>query len=366
MFDVVVNFVWGIWESLPPTIQYLTIVTWKILFVVIPVILIVAFSTYFERKVIGRMQGRIGPNRVGPLGLGQPFADVLKLLFKEVIIPAKSDRYLFVIAPLLTLTPALAAWAVIPLNDWYVIADINAGLLYVLALTSVGVYGVILAGWATNSKYAFLGAMRSAAQIVAYEIAMGFALVGILMAAGSLNIGDIVRAQAGGFSQWFLIPLLPLFFVFWISGVAETNRAPFDVVEGESEIVAGFHVEYSGVAFAIFFLAEYANMVLISTLTAIFFLGGWASPFEGVQFLAPLADIPVLGLVVVGGLHWLFFKMAFFMYTFFWFRATFPRYRYDQIMRLGWKVFIPVTIIWIVVEGVFAWFEIGPWAGLSG
>ena len=364
--NLIPNFIWDIWNSLPPLVQYLTIVTWKILFVTIAVILIVAFSTYFERKVIGSMQGRIGPNRVGPLGLGQPFADVIKLVIKEVVIPAKSNRFLFVIAPLLTLVPALAAWAVIPLNDWYVIADINAGLLYVLALTSVGVYGVILAGWATNSKYAFLGAMRSAAQIVAYEIAMGFALVGILMAAGSLNIGDIVRAQAGGFTNWFLLPLLPLFFVYWISGIAETNRAPFDVAEGESEIVAGFHVEYSGVAFALFFLAEYANMVLISTLTAIFFLGGWASPFEGISFLAPLAEIPVLGLLVEGGLHWLFFKMAFFMYTFFWFRATFPRYRYDQIMRLGWKVFIPITIIWIVVEGVMAWFEIGPWSGLTG
>jgi NADH-quinone oxidoreductase subunit H len=370
MLEIIVNlipdFIWNIWNALPPLVQYLTIVTWKILFVTIGVILIVAFSTYFERKVIGSMQGRVGPNRVGPLGLGQPFADVIKLLIKEVVVPAKSNRFLFVIAPLLTLIPALAAWAVIPLNDWYVIADINAGLLYVLALTSVGVYGVILAGWATNSKYAFLGAMRSAAQIVAYEIAMGFALVGILMAAGSLNIGDIVRAQAGGFTNWFLLPLLPLFLVYWISGVAETNRAPFDVAEGESEIVAGFHVEYSGVAFALFFLAEYANMVLISTLTAIFFLGGWASPFEGIGFLAPLAEIPVLGMLVEGGLHWLFFKMAFFMYTFFWMRATFPRYRYDQIMRLGWKVFIPITIIWIVVEGVMAWFEIGPWSGLTG
>jgi NADH-quinone oxidoreductase subunit H len=253
---------------------------------------------------------------------------------------------------------------VIPLNDWYVIADINAGLLYVLALTSVGVYGVILAGWATNSKYAFLGAMRSAAQIVAYEIAMGFALVGVLMAAGSLNLGDIVRAQEGGFSHWFLLPLFPLFLVYWISGLAETNRAPFDVAEGESEIVAGFHVEYSGVAFALFFLAEYANMVLISSLTAIFFLGGWASPFEGLAFLSRFAEIPVIGLLVVGGFHWLFIKMAFFMYTFFWLRATFPRYRYDQIMRLGWKVFIPVTIVWIAVEGTLAWFKIGPWAGI--
>ena len=364
--NLIPTFIWDIWNSLPPLVQYLTIVTWKILFVTIGVILIVAFSTYFERKVIGSMQARIGPNRVGPLGLGQPFADVIKLLVKEVVVPSQSNRFLFIIAPLLTLVPALAAWAVIPLNDWYVIADINAGLLYVLALTSLGVYGVILAGWATNSKYAFLGAMRSAAQIVAYEIAMGFALVGILMAAGSLNIGDIVRAQTGWIGDWFIWPLLPLFFVYWISGVAETNRAPFDVAEGESEIVAGFHVEYSGVAFALFFLAEYANMVLISSLTAIFFLGGWASPFEGIGLFEPLAGIPVLGLIFTGGLHWLFFKMAFFMYTFFWLRATFPRYRYDQIMRLGWKVFIPVTIVWIAVEGVMAWFEVGPWSGLTG
>ncbi len=357
-----VNWVLGIFYSLPEWLQYLTITTWKILFVLIGVILCVAFSTYFERKVIGRMQARIGPNRVGPLGLGQPFADVFKLLFKEVIIPAKSNRFLFIIAPLLSLIPALAAWAVIPLNDWYVIADINAGLLFLLALTSVGVYGVILAGWATNSKYALLGAMRSAAQIVAYEIAMGFALVGVLMASGSLNLGAIVNAQSGGFSNWFLVPLFPLFVVFWISGLAETNRAPFDVAEGESEIVAGFHVEYSGVAFVLFFLAEYANMVLISTMTAIFFLGGWASPFEGWTFLN---DINWLAWLTAGGLHWLFVKMCFFMYIFFWLRATFPRYRYDQIMRLGWKVFIPVTIIWIGVEGAMAWFQIGPWSGLG-
>ena len=279
------------YPALPPLIQYLTITIWKILFVMIGVILVVAYSTYFERKVIGSMQGRVGPNRVGPLGLLQPFADVFKLVFKEVIVPAESSRFLFlIVAPLLSLIPALAAWAVIPMNDIFVIANINAGLLYVLALTSVGVYGVILAGWATNSKYAFLGAMRSAAQIVAYEIAMGFALVGVLMAGGSLNLGDIVAAQSGGFHNWFLVPLFPLFLVYWISGVAETNRAPFDVAEGESEIVAGFHVEYSGVAFAVFFLAEYANMVLISALTAIFFFGGWASPFEGLgvprRFLA--------------------------------------------------------------------------------
>ena len=363
--SAVIDFFVGMWDSLPPLVQYLTTVLSKILLVAIVVILVVAFSTYFERKVIGSMQGRVGPNRVGPLGLGQPFADVIKLVIKEVVIPAKSNRFLFVIAPLLTLVPALAAWAVIPMNDWFIIADINAGLLYVLALTSLGVYGVILAGWATNSKYAFLGAMRSAAQIVAYEIAMGFALVGVLMAGGSLNLGDIVRAQAGGFTQWFLLPLFPLFMVYWISGIAETNRAPFDVAEGESEIVAGFHVEYSGVAFALFFLAEYANMVLISGLTAIFFLGGWASPFEGIAFVEGLAGIPVIGLIVTGGFHWLFIKIAFFMYTFFWLRATFPRYRYDQIMRLGWKVFIPITIIWIAVESVMAWMHVGPWSALT-
>ncbi len=252
MFD----FILESWNALPMSVQYVTVVTSKILVVTVAVILTVAFATYFERKVIGHMQDRVGPNRVGPLGLGQPFADVIKLLIKEVVIPAESNRFLFIIAPLLSLTPALATWAVVPFNDTFVIADINAGLLYVLALTSVGVYGVILAGWATNSKYAFLGAMRSAAQIIAYEIAMGFALVGILMAGGSLNLGDIVSAQRGGVSQWFLLPLFPLFLVYWISGVAETNRAPFDVAEGESEIVAGFHVEYSGVAFALFFLAE--------------------------------------------------------------------------------------------------------------
>jgi NADH-quinone oxidoreductase subunit H len=348
-----------IWDSLPPMVQYVTLSSFKILIVLIGVILVVAYSTYFERKVIGSMQARVGPNRVGPLGLLQPFADVFKLLFKEVIIPSESNRFLFVIAPLLSLIPALATWAVIPMNDTFVIADINAGLLYVLALTSVGVYGVILAGWATNSKYAFLGAMRSAAQIVAYEIAMGFALVGVLMAGGSLNLGDIVEAQSGGVSNWFLVPLFPLFLVYWISGVAETNRAPFDVAEGESEIVAGFHVEYSGVAFALFFLAEYANMVLIAALTSIFFFGGWASPFEGWTFLGD-------SFLREGSFVWLFAKICMFMYTFFWLRATFPRYRYDQIMRLGWKVFIPVTIVWIAVEGVMAWMKVGPWSGLAG
>ena len=293
------QFLVDFWNTWTPLAQYLATTLFKILIVTVAVILCVAFSTYFERKVIGSMQARVGPNRVGPKGLLQPFADVFKLLFKEVIIPSQSNKFLFVIAPLLSLTPALATWAVIPMNNWFVIADINAGLLYVLALTSVGVYGVILAGWATNSKYALLGAMRSAAQIVAYEIAMGFALVGILMASGSLNIGDIVRAQEGGFSNWFLLPLFPLFLVYWIAGVAETNRAPFDVAEGESEIVAGFHVEYSGVAFALFFLAEYANMILISTLTAVFFLGGWAvhqDVFLHVHLLLAARDVSTLSL----------------------------------------------------------------------
>jgi len=346
-------FMWGL---LPPLMQYLVETTFWILVVMISVILTVAFTTYFERKVIGYMQGRIGPNRVGPLGLGQPFADVIKLLIKEVVIPQKSNRFIFVIAPMLSLIPALATWAVIPLNDTFVIADIDAGLLYILALTSVSVYGVILAGWATNSKYAFLGAMRSAAQIVAYEIAMGFALVGVLMAGGSLNLGDITSAQSGGVSHWFILPLLPLFVVYFVSGVAETNRAPFDVTEGESEIVAGFHVEYSGVAFALFFLAEYANIILISAMTSIFFLGGYASFFAGWTFLGEDNFLREPSFI------WLAMKICSFIFVFFWIRATFPRYRYDQIMRLGWKVFIPVTIVWIIVEAVMSWMHVGPWS----
>ena len=344
------------WNLLPLYLQNLVVITTQILAVTICVILVVAFTTFFERKVIGYMQGRIGPNRVGIKGLGQPFADVIKLLIKEVVIPSRSNRYLFIIAPLLSLIPALATWAVIPLTDGFVIADINAGLLYVLALTSVGVYGVLLAGWATNSKYAFLGAMRCAAQIVAYEIAMGFALVGVLMASGSLNLGDIIMSQSGGFSQWFIVPLFPLFMVYFISGVAETNRAPFDVAEGESEIVAGFHVEYSGVAFAVFFLAEYANIILIAALTSIFFLAGWSSPFEGWSFLGEGSFLRE------PSFFWLAVKICFFIFVFFWIRATFPRYRYDQIMRLGWKIFIPVTIVWIAVEGVMVWMKVGPWS----
>jgi len=345
-------------DYIPELYAGLVVTTIQILILTVVVILCVAFLTLAERKIIGYMQNRIGPNRVGPRGLLQPFADVIKLLIKEVVVPERSNRFLFIIAPMLSLVPALAAWAVVPLFPGFSIANIDAGLLYVLALTSLAVYGVILAGWATNSKYALLGAMRSAAQIVAYEIAMGFALVGVLMAGGSLNLGEIVEAQRGGFLSWFWLPLLPLFVVYFISGVAETNRAPFDVAEGESEIVAGFHVEYSGAAFAMFFLAEYANMILIAVLTAVMFLGGWESFFAGWGFLQGT----VLEPLIWPGVHWLVLKTGFFLFCFLWFRATFPRYRYDQIMRLGWKVFIPVTIVWIAVEGVMVWYKIGPWS----
>ena len=343
------------WQSLP-AIWGVPLLAIEILFVVcIPLILTMAYLTYAERKVIGFMQNRLGPNRVGYRGLLQPFADVLKLMLKEIVIPANSNRFLFITAPLLAIIPALATWAVVPFSPVFVLSDIDAGLLYVLALTSLGVYGVILAGWATNSKYAFLGAMRSAAQIVAYEIAMGFALVGVLMASRSLNLGDIVRMQGGGILHWYWLPLLPLAVVYFVSGVAETNRAPFDVVEGESEIVAGFHVEYSGMAFAVFFVAEYVNMILVSTLAATLFFGGWQSPFEG---------IPGIGSTFIGApsFVWLALKVSFFLLLYLWFRATFPRYRYDQIMRLGWKVFIPVTIVWIAFEGVLAYLHWGPWA----
>ena len=329
-------------------------ITAKIVALVVPLFLAVAYMTYAERKVISSMQLRRGPNRVGWHGLLQPFADALKLLMKEVVLPQNANRFLFVLAPMLSIMPALAAWAVLPLADGLVIADVNAGLLYVLAMTSMGVYGIILAGWASNSKYALLGALRAGAQVVSYEIAMGFALVGVLMAAGSLNMGDIIRAQEGPIWNWFWLPLLPLFIVYWISGVAETNRLPFDVAEGESEIVAGFHVEYSGMAFAIFFLAEYANMILISGLAAIMFLGGWYSPFEGLPLLGPLFSW-------VPGLVWFLLKICLFLFLYIWFRATFPRYRYDQIMRLGWKVLIPVTVVWLIVVAGLSLGEVGPW-----
>ena len=328
---------------------YMVILLLKILAIVVPLILAVAYYTYMERKVIGYMQIRRGPNRIGPLGLAQPFADVFKLLLKEIVLPANANKFLFVLAPVLSLAPAFAAWAVIPFDDWAVLADIDAGLLYLLAMSSLGVYGLIIAGWASNSKYAFLGALRSTAQMVSYEIAMGFALVGVLILAGTLNLSEIVLAQQGGVLDWFWLPLLPLFVIYIISGLAETNRAPFDVAEGESEIVAGFHVEYSGSGFAVFFLAEYANMILISALTALMFTGGWLSPFEGI----PLIGDTFLG---EGSIFWFLSKTVFFMFLFLWFRATFPRYRYDQIMRLGWKVFVPITIVWVMFAAVFSVF----------
>jgi len=319
----------------------------KIVVIVLPLMGAVAYLTFAERKIIGYIQVRVGPNRVGPKGWLQPIADAIKLLTKEIIIPTGSNKTLFLMAPILSIMPALAAWAVIPFDPNLVLANVNAGLLYVMAITSMGVYGVIIAGWASNSKYAFLGAMRSAAQIVSYEIAMGFALVGVLMMAHSLNLVDIVNKQASswGLVSWNFIPLFPMFLVYLISGVAETNRAPFDVAEGESEIVAGFHVEYSGMAFAVFFLAEYANMILVSTMTALMFLGGWLSPIPGIP----------------DGFPWLLAKVAFVLFLFLWFRATFPRYRYDQIMRLGWKVFIPVTLVWLIVIGGWMQTPFWPW-----
>jgi len=370
------NAILAFWSGLPAEMQSLVIVVAEIIGVMLAVIISVAMLTLVERKVIGWIQVRIGPNQIRIFGLpflkglAQPFADVIKLLLKEVVIPANADKVLFLAAPLIALTPALSTWAVVPFSPDFVLADIDAGLLFILALTSLGVYGIIIAGWAANSKYALLGAMRSAAQIVAYEIAMGFALVGVLMAAGSLNLTDIVRAQghayhpyalpwqAAGFLTWNWFWLFPLMVVYFISGIAETNRAPFDVAEGESEIVAGFHVEYSGATFAtLFALPEYANMILVATLAAVFFLGGWQSPFDGY--------LPPSNLLAVPSFLWLFVKILFFLFCFLWFRATFPRYRYDQIMRLGWKVFIPVTLVWIVVECVLAWIHVGPWSGLK-
>ena len=335
----------------------LTSTAWNLAFIVaivVPLLLCVAYLTLWERKLIGWIQIRIGPNRVGPAGLLQPVADGVKLLLKEIILPANANKGLFLLAPVLMLTPALAAWAVIPFAPEVVLADINAGLLYILALSSMGVYGVIVAGWASNSKYAFLGAMRSAAQMLSYELSMGFALVVVLMVSGSLNLSDIVNAQGRGsfasmglnFLSWNWLPLAPMLVVYFVSGVAETNRAPFDVVEGESEIVAGHMIEYSGMSFALFFLAEYMNMLLISALTVVMFFGGWQAPIS-----SPLLDW-------VPPFLWLFAKIFLVVSMFLWFRATFPRYRYDQIMRLGWKVFIPLTLVWIAVIGL--WMQT-PW-----
>ncbi len=365
------NWLWGllaavvIWifgQELAPSVMYTIKILLLIILIVAPLMGAVAYLTLWERKLIGWMQIRLGPNRVTFFGirllggLAQPIADGLKLMLKEVVVPSGANKALFVLAPVMAIMPALAAWAVIPFSPTLVLANIDAGLLYVMAITSVGVYGIIIAGWASNSKYAFLGALRSAAQMVSYELAMGFALVCVLMAAQSLNLGEIVRMQEGnwGFLNWFWIPLFPIFLVYLIAGVAETNRAPFDVAEGESEIVAGFHVEYSGMAFAVFFLAEYANMILVSTMCSIMFLGGWLSP-------VPLALASAIGLpwLAADGFPWLLVKLFVVVSSFLWFRATFPRYRYDQIMRLGWKVFLPLTIFWIVLLG--AWMQTPLW-----
>lgn len=333
---------------------FIAIIVLKILAIVIGLVVLVLYLTYFERKVIGYMHVRIGPNRVGPFGLLQPFADTIKLLTKEIIVPTASNRFLFILAPMLSFGTALIGWAVIPFNPGVVLADVNAGVLYTFAISSLGVYGIMIAGWASNSKYALFGSLRAAAQAISYEIAMGFALIGVMMAAGSLNFQTIVAAQNGGFWHWYWLPLLPLFLIYWISGVAETNRLPFDVAEGESEIVAGFHVEYSGVTFALFFFAEYANMVLISTLISLLFLGGWLSPFQNIPYLEHTFSF-------VPGPLWLLIKVSFFLYCYLWFRATFPRYRYDQIMHLGWKIFIPITLLWVIVIAFAVHFKLSPW-----
>ena len=320
-----------------------------IVMVLVPLLLTVLYYQLVERWVIGWIQVRKGPNRVGWKGVLQPIADAIKLLMKEQIIPDGASKALFLLAPIIAVAPALGVWAIVPFSPGWVIANVDAGLLVVLSLTSMGVYGIIIAGWASNSKYAFIGALRSAAQVVSYEIAMGFALVGALMAAQSLNLTDVVLRQDGkyGILEWFFIPLFPLFMVYFIAGLAETNRHPFDVAEGESEIVAGFHVEYSGMTFAVFFLAEYANMILVGVLASLLFLGGWLSPFP-VYYL----DGTALAFLAAPGIWWFLLKISFFMFLFLWIRASFPRYRYDQIMRLGWKVFIPITLVWIVVVGV--------------
>lgn len=347
--DALMNIGHGLFGWVWPAVWTLI----KIVLIVAPLMLGVAYLTLAERKVIGFMQVRIGPNRVGPWGLIQPIADGLKLLLKEIIVPSSASKGIFIIAPMLAIAPALAAWAVLPFTDTLVLANIDASLLYIMAITSMGVYGVILSGWASNSKYAFIGAMRSAAQMVSYEIAMGFSLIVVLMVSNSLNLVEIVNGQGNGqfagmglgFLSWNWLPLFPMFIVYLISGTAELNRAPFDVAEGESEIVAGFHVEYSGMAFALFFLAEYANMILVAALTAILFLGGWLSP---VGFLPD-------------GIIWLFAKISFVLFLFLWFRATFPRYRYDQLMRLGWKVFLPICMVWLVVVGLWMMSPLNIW-----
>ncbi len=349
------NWILDVYHTCAAHFPTLTMAISLLLFPLLPLIIGVAMYVWWERKVIGWMHVRMGPNQIGPFGLVQTFADVFKLLLKEVVYPQKANKALFLLAPLWALVPAFAAWSVIPIASHAAWSDANAGLLLLLAMTSMGVYGIIIAGWASNSRYAMLGAMRSAAQVVSYEVAMGFSLVSVLILAGSLNLSDIVNAQAGskGFLDWFAVPLLPMFIIYFVSGVAETNRSPFDVAEGESEIVAGFHVEYSGAPFAVFFLTEYANMILISFLAPILFLGGWLSPLQGWI----TADVHwTVNWIWMGGWQWLFIKFFAFATAYLWFRATFPRYRYDQIMRLGWKVFIPITIVWVFVAGCMKYF----------
>jgi NADH-quinone oxidoreductase subunit H len=345
--DALLQFVSPFFGPLWPLVWTLV----RIVLIVLPLILCVAYLTFAERKIIGYMQIRIGPNRVGPKGWLQPIADAVKLMFKELIVPARANKVLFFIGPIIVIAVALAPWAVIPFHKGWVLANIDAGMLYMMAITSLGVYGVIIAGWASNSKYAFLGAMRSGAQMISYELAMGFSLIAVLMVSGSLNLSDIVEGQGKGwfagyglkFLSWNWLPLLPLCVIYLVSGIAETNRAPFDVVEGESEIVAGHMVEYSGMGFALFFLAEYANMILVSAMCSVFFLGGWLSPVGGIP----------------DGFHWLVAKILLVLFLFLWFRATFPRFRYDQIMRLGWKVFIPLTLFWILLVGIWM---MSPWS----
>ncbi|SHN90286.1 NADH-ubiquinone oxidoreductase chain H [Bathymodiolus heckerae thiotrophic gill symbiont] len=357
MMELWQSFVLGVHEMMPwfdGNIANIVVILIKAMALIMPLLLTVAYFTYVERKVIGYMQLRIGPNRVGPKGWLQPIADALKLMTKEIIFPSKANIYLFLLAPILAIAPAIAVWAVIPFDEGIYITNLDVSLLYVLAIGSIGVYGIILAGWASNSKYPLLGALRSASLLVSYEIVIGFALVTVVMIAGSVNLNTIVADQQGGIINWYFIPLFPMMIIFFISALVETNRAPFDVVEGESEIVGGTHVEYSGMTFAVFFLAEYANMILMAVLAVVMFFGGWHSPFEGLGILeSTFAWVP--------GIIWLLLKSTFFMFLYLWVRATFPRFRYDQIMRLSWKVFLPITIVWIFVVALMTQLQIGPW-----
>ncbi|MDB3972075.1 NADH-quinone oxidoreductase subunit NuoH [Candidatus Thioglobus sp.] len=351
------SFVMLVNELLPwfnGNVAAIVIILIKAMALIMPLLLVVAYFTYAERKVIGYMQLRIGPNRVGPKGWLQPIADALKLMTKEIIFPSKANIYLFLLAPILAIAPAIAVWAVIPFDEGIYVTNLDVSLLYVLAIGSIGVYGIILAGWASNSKYPLLGALRSASLLVSYEIVIGFALVTVVMIAGSVNLNAIVTGQQGGIINWYFIPLFPMMIIFFISALVETNRAPFDVVEGESEIVGGTHVEYSGMTFAVFFLAEYANMILMAVLAVVLFFGGWHSPFEGIAYLEAIFNW-------VPGIIWLLAKTTFFMFLYLWVRATFPRFRYDQIMRLSWKVFLPITIFWIFVVAIMTQLHIGPW-----